>query len=371
MNVLIIIVSLVLVAMAGILLSNTFLFPRLRQFPPASPLPRVSVLIPARDEAAVIKGTLARLDAQDYPDFEVLVLDDHSSDSTAELARSVGGHVRVIAGAALPDGWSGKNWACHQLSQVATGEVLLFTDADVIWQPGALSALVAEFQRTRADLLTVWPTQITVTLPERLIVPLMAMVVMAYLPVVAVHYLPFALFGASNGQCMAWRCGAYQRTGGHQAVRHTVLEDVTLARIVKRLGLRLRMADGASLIGCRMYTDWGSVRDGYSKNIMAGFGGVIPLLASIVFHWLMFLFPIVLLQDARYGKYGLPLVALGVLIRALSAAATRQRIFDAILLPISVLLMTRISAHSLYWRVHLGGPQWKGRVLSRAGQTHV
>ena len=199
----------------------------------------------------------------------------------------------------------------------------------------------------------------------------MAMVVMAYLPVVAVHYLPFALFGASNGQCMAWRCGAYQRTGGHQAVRHTVLEDVTLARIVKRLGLRLRMADGASLIGCRMYTDWGSVRDGYAKNIMAGFGGVIPLLASIVFHWLMFLFPIVLLQDARYGKYGLPLVALGVLIRALSAAATRQRIFDAILLPISVLLMTRISAHSLYWRVHLGGPQWKGRVLSRAGQTHV
>lgn len=371
MNVLIIIVSLVLVGMAGILLSNMLLFPRLRQNPHTSPLPRVSVLIPARDEAAVIERTLARLNTQDYPDFEVLVLDDHSSDSTAELARSVGGRVRVISGMPLPEGWSGKNWACHQLSQVATGDILLFTDADVSWNPGALAALIAEFQRTHADLQTVWPTQTTVTLPERLVVPLMAMVVMAYLPVVAVHHVPSALFGASNGQCMAWRRDSYLRIGGHQAVRHSVLEDVTLARLVKRFGLRLRMADGAGLIGCRMYTDWHSVRDGYAKNIMAGFGGALPLIASIIFHWLVFLFPIVLLQDARYGQYGLPLFALGVSIRALSAASTRQRVLDALLLPISVLLMTCISVQSLYWRIHLGGPQWKGRILNSMGQTHV
>jgi len=370
MVVYLIFVSLVLLTMVGILLANVTLFPRLKRGRHAGALPSVSVLIPARDEAAVIGETLSRLVAQDYPNLEILVLDDGSTDSTADLARRAGSGVRVISGAPLPLSWSGKNWACHQLAQHASGELLLFTDADVVWNPGAVSALVAEMQRTRADLLSAWPSQITLTLAERLIVPLMAMVIMAYLPILAVHHIPLALFGASNGQCMLWRRNAYFKVGGHSAVRASVVEDVALARRVKSGRLRLRLADGAGLVGCRMYSDWATVRRGYAKNIIAGYGGVLPLLLATGFHWLVFLLPIGLLFDPSHAPFAAPLIALGITLRALSAAFTRQRVLDALLLPVSVIAMTLIAAQALYWHFRFGGPRWKGRTLSRAGHAH-
>lgn len=372
MNVLLLFASFALVIISFILVVNVFLFPRLRAFSGQLERPSVSVLIPARDEASVISTTLQCLDKQDYPDLEIIVLDDNSTDETAAEARAIGGRVSVVTGEALPQGWVGKNWACHQLAARASGEILLFTDADVVWQPGSLKAVVAEFQRTHADLLTIWPTQITETWPERLTVPLIAMVVLGYLPVWAVHHIPLSFFAAANGQCMVWRRGAYLRAGGHEAVRETVLEDVTLARRAKSVGLRLRMADGGGLIACRMYNDWVSVRRGFAKNILAGFGGVLPLLASALFHWLLFLFPICLFVFSLWPQTGLSvynlhaglLVLLGISVRAASAAWTGQRIGDALLMPISVLLMTIISAQAILWRFRFGGPQWKGRVVS-------
>lgn len=361
-----------LVFIALTLIINLFLFPRLRAVAPLENMPRVSVLIPARDESGVIRDTLLHLEAQDYPDIEIIVLDDNSTDGTAELARAVGDRVQVITGEPLPTGWAGKNWACHQLASRASGELMLFTDADVRWHPGSLNALVAEFQRTGADLLTIWPTQITRSWPERLTVSLISLVVLGYLPIWAVHYIPLRIFGAANGQCMAWRRDAYYRTGGHEGVRGTVLEDVTMARRLKSHSLRLRMADGGGLIACRMYNDWPSVRRGFAKNILAGFGGVIPLLLSTLFHWIVFLFPVALLILSLLPQSGLStyavsaffLTALGILIRAVSAAWTRQRPADALLMPLSVLLMTVIAAQALLWHFRFGGPHWKGRVVS-------
>jgi chlorobactene glucosyltransferase len=361
-----------LVIIGVTLVFNVFLFPRLRASQEQFDLPRVSVLIPARDESAVIFDTLQRLNLQEYPDFEIIVLDDNSVDETSELARAVGGRVQVIAGEPLSPGWAGKNWACHQLAAHATGEILLFTDADVVWRPGSLRAMVAEIQRTRADLLTIWPTQLSQTWAERLTVPLISLVVLGYLPVWAVHHIPVSALAAANGQCMAWRYDAYSRTGGHEAVRSTVLEDVTLARRVKSLGLRLRMADGANFVACRMYTDWPSVRNGFAKSILAGFGGVLPLLASTLFHWMLFLYPIFLLCLSLVPQFGLTpyaaqaflLTLLGIVIRAVSAAWTNQRPLDAFLMPLSVFLMTVITAQALLWHFKFGGPQWKGRVVS-------
>lgn len=349
-----------------ILLVNLRTFPRLgtvKRWDEA--LPRVSILIPARNEGAVIREVVQSLASQDYPYFEVIVLDDNSTDNTGELARSASRKVTVLKGSELPIGWTGKNWACHQLSQAATGEILVFTDADVRWAAGSVSALVNQLLRTEADLLTIWPTQTTITWGERLTVPLMAMVILAYLPVWGVHHLPWAIFGAANGQCMAWRRGVYQKMGGHEAVKSTVLDDVTQARMVKAAGLRLRMADGAGLMGCRMYQDWDSVLKGYAKNILAGYGGVVPLVLATLFHWLIFLFPWVWLFLGG-GIWAGILVCLGIGIRAVTAGWTRQRPLDAFLMPVSVLLMTAIAAKSLYWQWRYGGPVWKGRVIRRA-----
>jgi chlorobactene glucosyltransferase len=345
-------------------LSNVVLFPRLgRQTGPgANGSPLVSVLIPARDEAAVIGDTVSAWLGQTYKSFELILLDDQSSDGTAAAARRDAAgdtRLRIIDGQPLPSGWLGKNWACHQLSQAAAGELLLFSDADVHWQPGGLQALIDGATRLEADMATVWPTQQSVTWSERLVVPLMALAILGYLPVIAVHYLPWPVFAAANGQCLLFRRAAYDRVGGHAAVAGEVVEDVMLARRIKAAGLRLRMMDGNRLVGCRMYTSWPGVRDGFAKNILSGHAGSVPFLAlSTMFHWTIFVLPWLLWPFNSWFAF---LAGVGVLIRGLTAAFTRQRLLDALLMPVSVLLMTLIAGRAVWWH-YRGGPLWKGRV---------
>ena len=171
-------VATALTVIAGITLTNVLIFPRLRTSEtPIKDTPRVSVMIPARDEAAVIGETITHMLAQDYPNFEVILLDDHSTDGTGDIARNAGNgdsRLTVLQGKPLPDGWMGKNWGCHQMAQQANGDILLFTDADTRWHPSGLSALVNAMQNSGADLYTIWPTQHTITWAERLTVPLMA-----------------------------------------------------------------------------------------------------------------------------------------------------------------------------------------------------
>jgi chlorobactene glucosyltransferase len=188
-----------------------------------------------------------------------------------------------------------------------------------------------------------------------------------------VHYTPWRLFAAANGQCLAFRRRAYERIGGHDSVKAEVLEDVALSRRVKAHGLRLWMVDGAGLINCRMYTDWPSVRDGFAKNILAGYGGwAIFLILAALFHWLVFLMPWVWLVWGGLGgtlplwpAWPLLLIGLGVGLRMVTAITTRQRPFEALLMPLSVLLMTWIAGLALWWQWRYGGPHWKGRRIVR------
>jgi len=370
--------ALALIGIAGIAILNALTFARLAAPDAlgAAPEQTVSICIPARDEAVVIESTIRSLQAQTYTDLEILILDDHSRDETRALALAAAEsdpRVRVLDGKELPDGWLGKTWACHQLSEAARGDVLIFTDADVRWESQAVAALMAEMERARADLLTVWPTQTTITWGERLVVPLMAFVILGYLPALAVHHAPFASLAAANGQCLCFRRSAYKRVGGHESVRERIVEDIVFARAIKRVGLRLRTADGSGLIGCRMYASWPEVRDGFAKNIIAGYGGVFGLALGTLFHWLILLFPwawlIWLLLAGEYARAPIQFVgvlglcALGIGVRALTAAVTRQRVCDALLLPLSALLMTRIAAQALWWQLRYGGVRWKGRTI--------
>lgn len=373
-----------LTIITGITILNVFTFPRLDHAPRPERHPLVSLLIPARNEAEVIEATVRRLLKQTYPNVEVIVLDDNSSDDTTERANAAASgdpRLRVIRGAPLPEGWLGKNWACHQLSQAAQGDILVFTDADVIWTPDALDRLAGEMAHRQSDLQTVWPTQITKTWTERLVVPLMAHVIVGYLPLLAVHHIPWPIFAAAMGQCLAFRRTAYETVGGHAAVRDSIIEDVTFAKRIKEQGLRLRVADGGGVICCRMYHRWCEVRDGFAKNILAGHGNSIPfLLLSWAFHWLLWLAPWIWLiaglgrRPASVGGWFYPgwplaLIILGVGVRALTAAFSRQRVLDALAMPLSTLLMAIIAAQSIGWHLRYGGPRWRGRTISTKRHT--
>lgn len=350
-------------------LMNLFLFPKLRvPTPLPQPEGRLSVLIPARNEGAVIYETVRRLLNQTVADFELIILDDESVDDTAVLAQKAAGddpRLKIISGEPLPEGWLGKNWACHQLSQAASGEWLLFTDADVQWRPQALAALIAQQQQSQADLLTVWPTQLTGSWSERLVVPLMKFAIISYLPHIGVNLLPWPIFAAANGQCLLFRRAAYAAIGGHEPVRAEIVEDVQLARRIKRAGLRLRMVDGGGLVSCRMYQGWTAVRQGFGKNILAGHGQSVPfLLLSTLVHWSLFIFPWVWLLLGG-GWLALVLLGMGWFNRLLTGLfvgrGVLNALLEALLMPLSAGLMTLVAGQALVWH-HGRGPEWKGRV---------
>lgn len=347
--------------------SNIFFYHHLRPVPLRTNHPALSICIPARNEGVVIGRTLAHLTAQPLENVEILVLDDNSTDQTAAVIDDYaqqGGRVRRLEGQPLPAGWLGKNWACHQLSRHARGDLLLFTDADVAWRPGSLAALLNAQRATRADLLSVWPTQITGSWSEWLVVPLMKFAVLAYLPLVGVHHTPWPAFAAANGQAILFKRTAYKKIGGHAAVKNDIVEDVALARAVKSAGGRLRLFDGGNLVTCRMYRSWVEVRAGFGKNLLAGHGGSVPfLLLSTVWHWLAFVAPWILIliapSPATFILFGLALM-----VRWVPDLASDRRPLSAftraIGMPLGVCLMTLIAGQAIWW--HYGrGPVWKGR----------
>ena len=205
------------------------------------------MLVPARNEARRIEPCLRSLLAQDYPNYEVIVLDDHSEDDTARvvldlgLARAPTSTRRLIAGRPLPAGWTGKGWACHQLAAAARGEYLLFTDADTAHAPEALGACLGKAIDTGASLLSAWPRQETGTWSERAVIPLVYVLLLGALPHRMLRRLQrrpeyarwmspggLATLGAANGQYLLFRRDAYEQIGGHAAVCDHLVEDVAL-----------------------------------------------------------------------------------------------------------------------------------------------
>ena len=221
-----VILALLLLSLLGVL-ANLACFDGLRPAPPPADAPLVSILVPARNEARNIEACVRSLLAQDYPRSQLIVLDDNSDDGTGELIRALGlsaesGSRTLLAGQALPAGWAGKNWACHQLVQRARGEFLFFTDADTVHAPGMVSASVAYARERRADLVSAWPRLLTGTLGEQLVIPMILLLGMVLYP----HWFVLWLqerprlaarlparwlrgLGAANGQFLFFTRAAY------------------------------------------------------------------------------------------------------------------------------------------------------------------
>jgi glycosyltransferase involved in cell wall biosynthesis len=354
-----------LLAMLAVAVINLATAPRLERAGDPSTLPRVSVLVPARNEAANLRANLPHLLASDYPNLEVLVLDDGSGDDTAaiaaDLARLHPGRMRLLRGEALPDGWLGKNWACHQLSCVARGQVLLFCDADVAAGPRAVTRTVAMLQRMDAAAVTALPRHRFGTVAEAAVVPLIAQLpVAATLPLALVPRTAPPSLSMANGQWIAFTRPAYGHIGGHAAVRGEVLEDVHLGRAVKRAGLRLVAAVATEELSVRMYHGWAEVRRGFGKNVYALLGGSPgSFAAGIVIFLLAAVYPWV----AVVRPTPLALAALAMLIGLRIAAALlfRHGWGTVLLHPAGAVLALWIAATSFRTR---GRVEWRGRTVA-------
>lgn len=332
-------------------------------------MPMVSVLLPARNEEKNIGLCLASLSDQDYPHYEIIVLDDNSEDRTREIIgewthRSR--RVKLIAGANLPAGWVGKNFACHQLSQAAQGDLLLFVDADTVHSGRTISAAVAEMERSGADLLTMIPQQIMRGFWERLLLPLLYFSSLCFLPLPLVSATRNPKFAMANGQFMLFKRKVYEEIGGHKAVRDAMVEDVWLSRLVKKTGHVLRIVDGREILSCRMYTSLAEIWEGFSKNLFPGFKYSLGMLVGVVlFNLVTSVIPFALLLVRPFPEVLLSHVGLQVAallgVRVALALRFRMSLAYAVLHPVAMLLMIGIALNSCRLVLFGSGSRWKGR----------
>jgi hypothetical protein len=333
----------------------------------------VSVLVPARDEAPRIGDCLAAIRAQrGLADLEVLVLDDRSADGTAQVVRhhvDADPRVRLLSQSVEPPaGWLGKPWACSRLAEAATGDVLVFVDADVVLEPDALTRTLAVMDDAALDAVSPYPRQVSVTTAERLVQPLLQWSWLTFLPLDAAERSSRESLVAANGQLLAVRAESYRRAGGHAVVRAEVLDDVALFRALKGSGCRAVVADGTTLASCRMYESWPQLRDGYAKSLWSAFGspggaaGVSGLLAL-----LYVVPPVAALAGSRVGWAG---YVAGVAGRVVVGRRVESRVWpDALAHPLSVGTVCYLTAVS-WQRRRRGQLSWKGRpVVVGTGQA--
>jgi chlorobactene glucosyltransferase len=252
----------------------------LHRIPPASSLaspsghPSVSVVIPARNEAPVIGACVAGALGQDYPDLEVVVVDDRSEDGTGEIVRRAGardGRVRLVEGRPLPAGWLGKAWALDQGARAASGRWLLFVDADTRLLPGAVAGALDAARRRGVPVLSAITAQELPTVWERIVQPAVFGEIAEAMPVALVNSPAVPQIAVANGQFLLVRRDAYEALGGHAAVRGEIAEDAAFARRAKELGWPYWLGDGRELAVTRMYTTPRALWEGWTKNLNAGF----------------------------------------------------------------------------------------------------
>jgi len=379
----------VLIALLGIVIVNLWTLPNLTKHTPLHDdhnAPLVAVLIPARNEAANIEECLRTLLAQDYPHYQVWIYDDASTDATVELALKFveqDRRVHIISGTNdPPPGWLGKANACHQLYLAMKAQYnpvyLLFTDADVRFGSGALSYGTAALQARNAGLLSIFPRQLTLSWAERLAVPtLLHWAVFTFLPLpLAFSMRTGPAFAAANGQFMLFTSEAYEACGGHETVRSEILEDVALARAVKRAGHKSILADGGPLVQTRMYNGPSEVWQGYSKNVYAFFGyspfflaiGLAVLTALYIAPPVLAFYSALSPQPSALVYLPLAQYTVAVLGRMLLMARFAYRPLGALLHPIATIFMAAIAINSMLWSL-TGKGAWKGRAASKPSRA--
>ena len=320
-----------------------------------------SLLVPCRNEAENATDLVASLRALDHPNYEVIFIDDNSTDGTGDLLRqaiATRSYMKVINAEQLPDGWKGKPWALSQGLTHATYDYIVTIDADVRLEPHALSAMDAVLQRTGSDFLSPYPRQEAITLSERLIQPLLQWTWMTTVPLRLAMQSSRTSLAVANGQFLLVKKSALISCGGFVTIKSSVLDDIDLARALIHGGFHGGVCDGSTIASTRMYSSFREIRAGYGKSMSTGFGGIFGSLALVFVMAVSGILPFI-------GSIaGSPIATASLLMviasRIVSAISSRSLLIDALLHPISAFLFIYLLIYSNLFHSRI---TWKGRPV--------
>lgn len=346
---------------------NGFLIRIPRQQEDTVGTPRVSVLIPARNEEENIGQCVQSLLMQDYPNYEIVVLNDSSEDGTTTVLKNINSEkLKVIESKdVLPEGWTGKNWACYRLFLNSTGEIVIFTDADTIHSSNMISTMVQEMERRNLSFASGIPRELITTFGERITVPFMNYSIVSIFPIFLNYLSPvFNMFSVANGQFLMFKRCAYEQIGGHAAVKEEIVEDIELSKLVCKHGMKVGMYNLSNLVSCRMYRGFREAFKGLSKSYFALFGmRIIPSL--FVWTWMLIvgIYPLFSLLEPAHRLLALETICMTMLIwyeTSLNYKLPRHIVFYY---PLINLVNSLIGFHSIITGLQ-GNTSWKGRTIS-------
>ena len=324
----------------------------------------VSVLIPARNEELNIAPLLRDLQQQDYANLEILVFDDQSTDNTNEIVKQFMDHdsrIKLMKSTVLPNGWLGKNYACHEMSKQAKGKYFLFLDADVRLNRDIIIRSIAKAEKYKLGLLSIFPLQQMETLGERITVPNMNFILISLLPLILVRKTKYQSLAAANGQFMLFQPDNYKLISPHEKMKANKVEDIEIARYYKKLNIKIACMTGDETITCRMYHGFKKSVNGFSKNVINFFGGWFIL--AYLF-WMITTLGIVIVylgtDTSSFVLYVVLLCIIRILISTISKQKTLTNLVFAIPQQLSlgiILIKAGISNFKKEYR-------WKGRTIS-------
>jgi chlorobactene glucosyltransferase len=335
--------------------------------------PVVSILVPMRNEEANIERCISSLQNQDYGNYEILVIDDNSTDNSLAIVQDLSRkdkRIRIFRGRTLPDTWFGKSYALQQLSGEARGDILLFTDADTVHGPRSVSWAVANITRSGADFISGYVGQQLLTFGERVTVPLVFFLTGFVIPLWMNGLSKLDFFAAAIGQYIAVRRDVFTGIGGFEPVKKKTSEDIFLARHIKKQGFKTMFLDISDHVQCRMYTGYWAAVEGIGKNIFDFLGKSTPMLfliALLIFFFLFFPFPLLLLSMASGSIYTVNLLATTIFYTLTWLIVFIDRKitwYYAFAWPLMFINLVYMAYRSWFKTVSGQGFSWKGRIVT-------
>lgn len=337
-------------------------------------LPSVSVLIPTRNEAKNVGACLRGALTQDHPKYEVILVDDSSTDATVQIAQNVAANnqrLRVFRGRPVAPHWFGKTYAQYQAAQVSRGQYLLFLDADVVLDRRALSYMVTAAKKAGAGILSILPLQVKEGFWEGLLGPFKYFHLFLFFPTYAMDWPWEAMAAYANGQCMLVERNAYVKIGGHSNASETLREGPDMARLLKRRGGKIRLMSGAGIAKARLYGGPPELWNGFTRFLYTmSHRTVAVAMLMILAYALLFVLPVIkvvlaLATGATVATVGLPLAQVGLGMVMLMAATGRfgLALSEVIFFPLGAAVWIGMIGKAISVSMTKQGVQWKGRAI--------